>query len=49
MRLLATNMQIEDISLLATCIPDPSLSRQLINLLNGVSVRYEQQKKEKIE
>jgi len=39
MRLLATNMQ--EISALASCIGDPQLQRQFLNLVNGVSPRYD--------
>lgn len=46
-RLLAKNMQIEDVSTLAQCIGDPHVNRQFLNLLNGVSPRYEQYLKDK--
>lgn len=46
-RLLTTNMQVEDPLSLAQCFSDQHVSRQYCQLLNGQSPRYDQYLKDK--
>jgi hypothetical protein len=40
-------MHVDDPTTLVQCFNDPNMSRQFLNLLNGVSPKYEQHLREK--
>jgi hypothetical protein len=47
MQQLVTNLKIENWQVLVNCLSDDLMKQQFVNLMNGVSPRYEQMKTEK--